>query len=173
MASRTSLQVEVTDLFKQDLTEEEKKLYQESLMIGSQMSRQTMQEIEAKRARLNPTTKRIDAFLMLMFMGKGSPKLTMTLSWTPRRVPDGQAAASVALKDKNTSFDVVDTSAAGGHAYMDEYKTSRIYMYDSPGHDREKWTSDNCAVLKQEIERGLDELCARMTADIFPQQKAK
>jgi hypothetical protein len=100
------------------------------------------------------TDKTIHVMLTLLFMGKGRPRINMTLSYmilNPRdRTPK-----------EGEPFQVMDMGLPhkGGQ-----------YQFKSGGFSREKWLENGAQRLKSEITSGIKQLCAQMMSDMFPRE---
>lgn len=111
--------------------------------------------------------KEIHTLLIVWFRGKGEPYLDITLSWSPWEGPFPswmREMTAQSEEDQKDSFKIIEVPTFDDK----ELKKHRRYHFETAKHTREEWVKDNCAALKQELERGLDQLLPKMARDLFP-----
>jgi hypothetical protein len=125
-------------------------------------------------AKPDPGVKTFPVRVSVTYAGGAEPQLSCTFAWHPRSCIDEMMADAIAEhmgKRRGGSFIIHDDREKAMARYRKAHRHHHEYSCTSKPHAREEWLRDGCALLKREVERGLDELCAKMAKDMFPEAR--
>ena len=114
--------------------------------------------------RGDPPCKQIEMNLGVILTGESRPEANITLMWFVQEDDDSAEKSGA----DNEPFKLVDVNQAARSQRKKYITNNRFYVISSAGHSRKDWTANGCALLKREVEKAINELCAKMAKDMFP-----